>query len=142
MRLWTLDPQYLDPRGLVALWREALLAQAVLRGQTRGYLHHPQLERFRAVRAPVGSIAQYLRVVQQEASRRGYSFTASKISRERWDGQIEVSDGQLDFEWLHLRRKLAARDAAWLRTLRQVRRPNAHPLFRVVAGPPATWEKR
>ncbi len=34
MRLWTLHPKYLDPRGLVALWREALFAQAVLRGWT------------------------------------------------------------------------------------------------------------
>ncbi|HEU5178767.1 MAG TPA: pyrimidine dimer DNA glycosylase/endonuclease V, partial [Burkholderiales bacterium] len=32
MRLWSLHPKYLDARGLVALWREALLAQAVLRG--------------------------------------------------------------------------------------------------------------
>ncbi|WP_338140756.1 pyrimidine dimer DNA glycosylase/endonuclease V [Candidatus Nitrotoga sp. 1052] len=28
MRLWTLHPCYLDSRGLVALWREALLAQS------------------------------------------------------------------------------------------------------------------
>jgi hypothetical protein len=32
MRLWTLHPKYLDARGLVALWREALLVQKVLRG--------------------------------------------------------------------------------------------------------------
>ena len=37
MRLWTLHPKYLDPQGLVALWREALLARAVLQGKTRGY---------------------------------------------------------------------------------------------------------
>ena len=47
MRLWTLHPRYLDARGLVALWREALLAQKVLRGKTRGYRAHPQLQRFR-----------------------------------------------------------------------------------------------
>ena len=27
MRIWSLHPEYLDARGLVALWREALLAQ-------------------------------------------------------------------------------------------------------------------
>ncbi|MGC2462396.1 MAG: pyrimidine dimer DNA glycosylase/endonuclease V [Steroidobacteraceae bacterium] len=32
MRQWPLHPRYLDARGLVALWREALLAQAVRRG--------------------------------------------------------------------------------------------------------------
>jgi hypothetical protein len=142
MRLWTLHPQYLDARGLVALWREALLAQAVLRGRTRGYTRHPQLERFRSEAAPVGSVAEYLRAIQQEASRRGYSFAASRISRQKWEGQIEVSRGQLTYEWQHLRRKLAARDVAWLRTLSRVTRPLAHPLFRVVPGPVAEWERR
>ena len=36
MRLWSLHPRYLDAKGLVALWREGLLAQAVLKGQTKG----------------------------------------------------------------------------------------------------------
>jgi len=31
MRLWTIHPKYLDRQGLLALWREALLAQKVLR---------------------------------------------------------------------------------------------------------------
>jgi hypothetical protein len=43
MRLWSLHPQYLDPAGLVAVWREGLLARAVFAGQTTGYKHHPQL---------------------------------------------------------------------------------------------------
>jgi hypothetical protein len=37
MQLWTLHPKHLDVRGLVALWREALLAQKILCGATRGY---------------------------------------------------------------------------------------------------------
>jgi hypothetical protein len=65
MRLWTLHPKYLDAQGLVALWREGLLAQKVLRGRTRGYRHHPQLARFRAQADPVASIARYLRAVQE-----------------------------------------------------------------------------
>ena len=48
MRLWTLHPRYLDAKGLVAAWREALLAQKVLAGATKGYRHHPQLARFQA----------------------------------------------------------------------------------------------
>jgi len=52
MRLWTLHPKYLDAKGLVALWREALLAQKVLRGKTRGYRHHPQLFRFAKTNNP------------------------------------------------------------------------------------------
>lgn len=28
MRLWSLHPKHLDPQGLVALWREVLLARS------------------------------------------------------------------------------------------------------------------
>ena len=49
MRLWSVHPLHLDRQGLTACWREALLAQAVLAGRTRGYRAHPQLERFREV---------------------------------------------------------------------------------------------
>lgn len=37
MRIWSLHPSYLDAKGLVALWRETLLAQKVLLGATVGY---------------------------------------------------------------------------------------------------------
>ena len=53
MRMWSLHPRHLDRAGLVACWRESLLAQAVLAGRTRGYRNHPQLERFRAAPDPV-----------------------------------------------------------------------------------------
>lgn len=68
MRLWSLHPKYLDARGLVALWREALLAQAVLRGETRGYRRHPQLERFRNHAAPLAAMSLYLRAIHAEAA--------------------------------------------------------------------------
>ena len=71
MRLWTLHPRHLDAAGLVALWREGLLAQAVLLGRTRGYTRHPQLERFRAAADPVARITGYLRIVAAEAASRG-----------------------------------------------------------------------
>jgi hypothetical protein len=60
MRLWTLHPQYLDSKGLVAAWREGLLAQKVLAGKTRGYRHHPQLKRFQAQSQPLAAIAAFL----------------------------------------------------------------------------------
>ena len=83
MRLWSLHPRYLDPQGLVALWREALLARAVLRGKTRGYRNHPQLARFRAHRSPRAAISAYLGAVHDEAVQRGYSFDARKIGSQR-----------------------------------------------------------
>lgn len=137
MRLWSLHPKYLDARGLVALWREALLAQAVLRGRTRGYRHHPQLARFE----DVGVIAEYLRGVHAESLVRGYGFAAAKISRTRCAEIVVVGRGQLDYEWGHLMRKLRMRDPAHAKLLRNVRRPQAHPIFRVTAGPVEAWEK-
>lgn len=141
MRLWSLHPNYLDARGLVALWREALLAQAVLRGRTRGYRDHPQLARFRELASPCGGIAQYLRCVHSESLLRGYGFAAGKISRARCSDLIAVRRGQLDYEWEHLMRKLEARDPARAKELQGVRRPEAHPLFRIVRGPLEEWER-
>lgn len=142
MRLWTLHPKYLDARGLVALWREALLAQAVLAGKTQGYVNHPQLIRFRETRSPEASIAAFLKGVHEEATRRGYDFDAARIERAPGSGFIEATEGQLEYEWAHLEKKLRARAPAWLAALPPVSRPDAHPLFRVVPGPPASWEIR
>ncbi|HWP45860.1 MAG TPA: pyrimidine dimer DNA glycosylase/endonuclease V [Candidatus Limnocylindrales bacterium] len=141
MRIWSLHPKYLDARGLVALWREGLLAQAVLKGTTSGYLHHPQLHRFQDTAFPVGFIAKYLRVVYEEATRRGYRFDAEKISRARAPGRLTVTEGQLKFEWFHLLKKLEARDPQWHATLEPVKFPCPHPLFRVIPGGVAPWEK-
>lgn len=143
MRLWTLHPKYLDARGLVALWREALLAQAVLRGKTTGYQHHPQLERFQGRRSPAGAIADYLRAIHAESEVRGYKFDAGRIGRTRalGRGRIPATRGQLDYEWDHLMAKLGRRDWARLEALKLVRRPEVHPLFRVVRGRVASWER-
>ena len=141
MRIWSLHPKYLDARGLVALWREALLAQAVLRGKTKGYRHHPQLLRFRAHSSPVGCIGEYLRAVHEEAATRGYSFAAKRITPARARGGLTVTHAQLEFEWRHLLEKLSIRDPERLAELRRTKRPTPHPFFRVVRGSVAPWEK-
>lgn len=140
MRLWTLHPQYLDARGLVALWREALLAQKVLAGRTRGYRHHPQLERFRAHADPRAAIATYLAGVHAEARRREYRFDARRIGRRRTPVAIRETRGQLLHEWQHLLGKLKQRTPESYRALRAVA-PQAHPLFRIVRGPVRSWER-
>lgn len=140
MRLWTLHPKYLDCRGLVALWREALLAQAVLKGRTAGYLHHPQLIRFRNTASPVDSIGCYLQGVLSESIRRGYRFDAGKITSARSDELIVATLGQLDYEWAHLKEKLGRRAPSWLAGFRSISRPDPHPLFRTIPGPVAQWE--
>jgi hypothetical protein len=141
VRLWTLHPKYLDARGLVALWREGLLAQKVLRGRTRGYRHHPQLLRFRARRDPVGSMARYLAAVLDEARARGYRFDGSRLARAGMARPLVETRGQLLYEWSHLKRKLRRRDGARYRRLRGVETPEPHPMFRIVGGGVRPWER-
>jgi len=141
MRLWSVHPQHLDRQGLLAVWREGLLAQKVLAGGTRGYRRHPQLRRFREVPAPGASITTYLHGIADEAARRGYSFDRGKILRlpDTWLS-LEVTDGQLGYEWAHLRAKLAVRSPDVLARWADVLLPEVHPIFVVVPGPIASWE--
>ena len=142
MRLWTLHPRHLDTAGLVALWREALLAQAALLGRTRGYTRHPQLERFRGAANPAACIAGYLRVVAAEATSRGYAFNRARIVASGTPARpIAETKGQLLYEWEHLGRKLRRRSPAWYRNQVAGAQPTPHPLFRIVAGGVRDWEK-
>lgn len=142
MRLWTLHPRYLDAKGLVAAWREALLAQAVLRGRTRGYRNHPQLARFKAHAQPVGAVADFLRGLADEAKQRGYRFNARKIARANAAARrrLPATRGQLAYEWAHLKRKLRERDPDRWQTVRGETSPQPHPLFRIVPGAVEPWE--
>jgi len=135
-------PRYLDRQALVACWRETLLAQKVLCGQTRGYTRHPQLERFQAQPDPVSAVGAYLEALADEADARGYRFDRTRI---RVPGAavapIDVTDGQLALEWTHLRAKLAARSPDVLARWQNVAGPEPHRSFRVVPGPVAPWER-
>ena len=140
MRLWTLHPRYLDTKGLLALWREGLLAQQVLRDATRGYRSHPQLKRFKAAPDPLGAVASYLRGVYAEAVRRGYNFSAGKIDAADFRGVLPCTRGQLLYEWGHLKNKLRTRDAARRGELEGLAEPEPHPMFRIVEGGVEEWE--
>jgi hypothetical protein len=126
---------------LVAVWREALLARAVLRGLTRGYRRHPQLDRFRAARRPLAVLDAYLWQVYREARRRGYRFDRTRIGSRPSRCRILVTEGQVAFEWLHLQRKLRKRDPARYRECRRRQTPEVHPVFRVVTGTVEIWER-
>jgi len=141
MRLWTLHPKYIDARGLVALWREALLAQKVLQGQAIGYRLHPQLVRFRAQANPKASIAAYLQAVYEEAVARGYRFDSRKISRWRGATVIVETRGQLLYEWKHLKNKLRERHPEQFARLKKIKPIEPHPLFKIVPGKVREWER-
>ncbi|HWL06951.1 MAG TPA: pyrimidine dimer DNA glycosylase/endonuclease V [Planctomicrobium sp.] len=141
MRLWTIHPKYLDPRGLVALWREGLLAQAVLHGETKGYQHHPQLERFKEQTSPQLSISNYLSGVFDDAVTRGYNFDQAKLRVVGDVPLIPATTGQRDLEWSHLLNKLAVRSPDLYEKWKDLKKPDCHPLFTVSRGPVATWER-
>ncbi|HEY5653270.1 MAG TPA: pyrimidine dimer DNA glycosylase/endonuclease V [Pontiella sp.] len=140
MRLWSIHPEYLDAKGLVALWREGLLAQKVLQGKTKGYKHHPQLIRFKDTDDPVGAIAHYLRAVVEEADRRGYNFDAEKIDPAHYIRLIPVTSGQMDYELQHLLSKLKIRDPKKHDQIKDVKKVRVHPSFEIVQGEVEAWE--
>jgi len=141
MRLWSLHPRYLDAKGLTALWREGLLARKVLEGKTKGYQNHPQLVRFRLQPNPIAAIDAYLLAVLTEAQQRGYRFDHTKIEPAGVISPIPVTDGQLRYELDHLKEKLRRRDPQRYEVLLALHDPAAHPLFQVVSGNIAEWEK-
>lgn len=142
MRLWSVHPRYFDRQALTACWREALLAQAVLAGATKGYRGHPQLERFRAQESPGAAIGAFLAGIADEADRRDYSFDRTKILVVPDTlGLIPVTTGQLAYEWQHLLAKLARRSPAIASRWTGLAAPEPHPLFTVVDGAIASWER-
>ena len=141
MRLWTLHPQYLDRQGLLAVWREGLLAQAVLLGQTKGYKNHPQLLRFKQHADPASAIACYLEGIYHEACRRSYNFNRAKYTLGDAPARIPAPSGQMEFEIRHLLAKLNKRSPDDYARLKTIQDFLPHPLFTIHPGPVADWEK-
>jgi len=142
MRIWSLHPRYLDAKGLVALWRETLLARTVLLGNTKGYTQHPQLLRFKVEDDPLTLIDSYLWVAHREGLNRGYNLDPAKIGQDHFAiARLPVTEGQLRYEWQHLAAKLTARSPAWRERIGEVDLPDPHPLFYVTPGGVEVWEK-
>ena len=141
MRLWSIHPKYLDAKGLVALWRECLLAQGVLEGGTRRYKNHPQLARFRAASDPLSAVRTYLIHVASEARNRGYDFNEEKIGPVLKTMRLSVTSGQMEYEKRHLICKLRKRAPEQYQKLALHELIKPHPLFTVIPGSIEPWEK-
>ena len=141
MRLWTLHPKYLDSQGLVAVWREGLLAQKVLKGETKGYKNHPQLERFKTQTDQLKSIAYFLNEIWVESQRRNYQFDKTKFILNEYPKQIPTTTGQIQFEFNHLLQKLEKRSLQDYERIAGLKTIDPHPLFKVVEGEIESWEK-
>lgn len=140
MRLWSIHPRYLDSKGLLGLWREALLAKAVLQDKTKGYKNHPQLTRFKEQENPVEFIDTYLKYIFEEAKKRGYEFAGEKIGKVV-NVKLPVKSGQLNFEIEHLKEKLTKRDFEKLNEIESLEKIETHPMFFEIDGGIESWEK-
>lgn len=141
MRIWSVDPGFLDPKGLVACWRETLLARKVLKGETRGYRNHPQLERFKILPDPLCFLDWYLQTLFEESLRRGYHFDESKFLKRENREKIPLNQDQLQWEWNHLGEKLQLRDPLFYQKWQQKKTALANPVFKLQEGPVESWEK-
>ncbi len=143
MRLWSVHPKYLDSQGLVALWREALLAKNVLLGLTKGYKNHPQLLRFIKSSSPEDYINKYLETIYIESIKRNYCFNKDKIDNFKEIKNIPVCSGQIDYEIIHLQKKLFIRNPVKyyenIKLLDSVTECN--PLFYIINGNIESWER-
>lgn len=140
MRIWSLHPKYLDGKGLVALWRETLLAKHVLENKTKGYKNHPQLDRFKKAKRPLDVINQYLSEVYKEAANRNYRFNRNKIDWKFIPDKIKVTDGQLEYEVLHLLKKLKARNTIKFKEVKKLKNHDTLEMFTVTQGGIEKWE--
>lgn len=141
MRLWSLHPKYLDAKGMVALWRETLLAQAVLHEQTKGYKNHPQLNRFKACSSPTDGMSIYLQAIHQESIDRGYRFDGSKIYPALSPVSLTVTQGQMAYEWQHLLEKLRVRSPELYEKWHSETNIQPHPMFSIIEGGVEDWER-
>ena len=142
VRIWSIHPKYLDTKGIVALWRECLLAQNVLLGKTKGYKNHPQLQRFKEHFNCLQYISNYLHFVCDEANNRNYKFNRSKIILEKSQvKKIKVTSKQLEYEWAHFLKKIQIRDNEWFKKMENVGKIDPHPLFEVISGEIEPWER-
>jgi len=140
MRIWSIHPKYIDAKGLVALWRETLLAKNVLEGNTKGYKNHPQLIRFKKSDNPLHAINQYLSEVYKESIIRGYHFDATKFNTCSQSLLLPVTKGQIQYEMQHLLNKLKSRDTHKHLDLINLLTIEPHPLFKMVEGEMEEWE--
>lgn len=140
MRLWSIHPKYLDSIGLVAVWREGLLAKKVLEGKTRGYKNHPQLNRFKNYKKPLEAINAYLFEIYKEAEKRGYNFDKQKIKFFILSDKIPVKSGQIKFEFKLLLNKLKKRNPEQYLKIKSIKNIETNSIFTIVRGGIEDWE--
>ena len=82
-----------------------------------------------------------MRLVLIESEKRGYHFDKTKLPVQCIPVDfIMESQGQLDYEWQHLLKKLRVRNPDRFRSVSNVKSPDPNPIFRIVPGGISSWE--
>lgn len=132
MSLWTVHPKYLDKQGLIALWREGLLAQKSLNGELDIELNNQVWQQFKNSENPLKAIGTYLSFIASEGARRGYKLGHEKIIYPNFDdNKFDIRPQDLIFEMKHLRDKLKLRDKNKWHEVNQVEQVEPNPAFRL-----------
>lgn len=82
----------------------------------------------------------FLAKIYEEACVRGYNFDKSKFQSITKKPTLNVTQGQINYEWKHLLKKLKERDAERYSSTKKMEHPNVHPLFKIVPGEVEDWE--
>ena len=143
MRIWSIHPKYLDSSGLVACWRETLLAKNVLLGLTKGYKSHPQLLRFKNLESPIDYINNYLNELYIESKKRNYNFSFEKIGVLKNNlKKLPINSGQIFYEFEHLLNKLKIRDLKKYNEIKNIKNIDCNNIFKTIPGDVEFWEKQ
>lgn len=143
MRIWSIHPKYLDSSGLVACWRETLLAKNVLLGLTKGYKNHPQLLRFKNSEFPIDYINNYLNELYIESKKRNYNFSFEKVGIFKNNlEKLPINSGQIFYEFEHLLNKLKIRDLKKYNEIKNIKNIDCNNVFKIINGDIEFWEKQ
>jgi len=129
MRVWIVHPKYLDCKGLVALWRETLLARKVLKGKTKGWRNHPQLNKLKNHKNSVAAVNTYLLYVWKESEKRCYKFNKRKIEKNFTKKKIKIPKKEVISDFEELKNKLKKRDPKRYREIVKVKKIEVNPIF-------------
>lgn len=141
MRIWSIHPKYLDNIGLIACWRETLLAKHVLLNLTKGYKNHPQLLRFKNSSSAIDYINFYLNELYIEAKNRNYNFDKSKIGEFKNNlEKINITNKQVEYEFEHLLSKLKIRSKERYEEIKNIKNIEINNLFKIIPGEIESWE--
>lgn len=149
MRVWSIHPKYCDTPRLNGMWREGLLAKAVIEGTTPkgGYRKHSQAERLKVHPDPVKLINHILYEVWKVAQERGFKYDIKKLNKrivdEPLSTKLEVTRGQIEYEFNFMQHKIGAVDTRYKINTEEVRKNGieVNPCFKIVPGDIMDFEK-